>query len=160
MPRIRAVRLSSLVLHEASNVARRTSSAYARRVVTSPRLATLTVCLATGLSSSPASPHHSWSAHYDLSRSTFISGTVARVSFRYPHSALVLNVDAANGRAERWTVEWASPQRLRERGVTERTVRIGDALLVTGNPHRDPKVRSLRVESLRRAADGEELGRD
>jgi hypothetical protein len=108
----------------------------------------------------PLCAHHSWSTHYDLSRSTFIGGTVARVMFRNPHSALVLSVDGPNGREERWTIEWASPQRLRERGITERTVRVGDEVLVTGNPHRDPKVRSLRVESVRRASDGAELGVD
>lgn len=92
-----------------------------------------------------------------MSRSTSISGTVTRVLFRNPHSALVLAVPTTNGRHEHWTVEWASPQRLRDRGITERTVRIGDALLVTGNPNRDAKVRSLRALSLR-GEDGAEIG--
>lgn len=105
----------------------------------------------------PASAHHSWSAEYDLSRSVFVNGTVARVLIRNPHSALVLNVDADDDRQERWTVEWASPQRLRERGVTERTLRVGDDLFVAGNPHRDAKMKSVRATSVRRA-DGTELG--
>jgi hypothetical protein len=89
-----------------------------------------------------------------------VSGTVARVLLRNPHSALVVNVmNADNGRLERWTVEWASPQRLRDRGVTERTLRAGEAVLVTGNPHRDAKVKSLRAVSVRRG-DGSEVGSD
>jgi hypothetical protein len=79
---------------------------------------------------------------------------------RNPHSALVLNVTGDSGRLERWTVEWASPQRLRDRGITATTVRVGAELFVSGNPHRDSKVRSLRALSVRRADDGTELGRD
>ena len=104
----------------------------------------------------PASAHHSWSAEYDLSRSTFVSGTVTRVQFRNPHSALTL-LENEDGREQRWTVEWASPQRLRDRGVTSENLRVGDELLVTGNPHRDEKVRSLRAVSVR-ASDGAEIG--
>jgi hypothetical protein len=118
---------------------------------------TFLIAATTGLAASQTSAHHSWSAEYDLSRSTFVNGSVARVLFRNPHSALVLNVDGDNGRQERWTIEWASPQRLRERGITERSLRVGDDLLVSGNPHRDPATRSVRATSVRRS-DGTELG--
>ncbi len=107
-----------------------------------------------------ATAHHSWSAQYDVSRSASISGTISRVMLRNPHSALVLNVTAGNGGQERWTVEWASPQRLSERGITATTLRVGTHLFVSGNPHRDSKVKSLRALSVRRADDGTELGSD
>jgi len=103
--------------------------------------------------------HHSWSAEYDLSRSTSISGNLARMLIQNPHSALTLLVSTDDGRQERWTVEWGSPQRLRDRGVTNETLRVGEALFVTGNPHRDPEVRSIRAVSVRRS-DGSEVGRD
>ena len=112
-----------------------------------------------GLGASSVAAHHSWSTHYDLSRSTSVSGTLGRIIFRNPHSALVLNVNTENGRQELWTVEWASPQRLRERGVTERTLRVGDTLFVSGNPHRDAKTKSVRALSVRRD-DGTEVGND
>jgi hypothetical protein len=113
---------------------------------------------AAGLAVSSASAHHSWSTEYDLSRSTSMSATVTRVLFRSPHSALHLDVSTEDGDQERWTAHWGSPQRLRERGIAEGTVRVGDVLLVTGNPHRDPTVREVRVVSLRRASDGTEIG--
>jgi hypothetical protein len=91
-----------------------------------------------------------------LSRSTSVSGTVTSAQFRNPHSTLVLAVNG-DGRQQRWTVEWANPQRLRERGVTNQTLRLGDKLVVTGNPHRDPKVRSLHAVSVR-TSDGSEIG--
>lgn len=109
---------------------------------------------------SAASAHHSWSAEYDVGRSTYISGTLARVMLQNPHSTLVLNVTTDNGRQERWTVAWGSPQRLHERGITATTLRVGAQLFVTGNPHRDAKVKSLRALSVRRADDGTELGSD
>jgi hypothetical protein len=120
---------------------------------------TLTLLLLTTTGSfvvSSAAAHHSWAADYDLSRSTTITGTVSRVMFRNPHSAVMLYVEDDNGRRELWTVEWGSPQRLRERGVTERTLRQGDELLVTGNPHRNAKTRSLRALSVR-GPDGNEV---
>jgi hypothetical protein len=109
-----------------------------------------------GLESLPSAAHHSWSAEYDLSRSTSVSGTVTNVQFRSPHSTLILAVND-EGQQQRWTVEWANPQRLRDRGITSQTLRVGDELLVTGNPHRDPKVRSLHAVSVR-ARDGSEIG--
>lgn len=115
------------------------------------------VLLRVGLAAAPASAHHSWSGDYDVRQSAFLSGTVTRVLIQNPHSALYLNVVDESGRTERWTVEWASPQRLRERGVTQRTIRPGEAVLVTGNPHRDPRVKSLRALAVRRA-DGTEIG--
>jgi hypothetical protein len=95
-----------------------------------------------------------------VSRSAYVSGTVTRVLLRNPHSSLVLSVSTENGRQERWIVEWASPQRLRDRGVTAQTLRVGEPLLVMGNPHRDAEVRSVRALSVRRSSDGVELGRD
>jgi hypothetical protein len=115
--------------------------------------------LAATVGSAAVFAHHSWSAEYDLSRSTYVSGKVARVALRNPHSVLVLVATTEDGRQERWTVEWASPQRLRDRGVTNEMLRVGDALFVTGNPHRDVKVKSIRAVSVRRG-DGTEIGRD
>jgi hypothetical protein len=110
--------------------------------------------LATVALGSPAAAHHSWSASYDLARSTRINGVVSQVRYQSPHSALMIDVETAEGRTERWTVEWASPSRLRERGVTESTIRGGDHLIIDGNPHREPATKSLRLERLLRSSDG------
>jgi uncharacterized membrane protein YfcA len=117
------------------------------------------VLLRVGLAANPAAAHHSWSGEYDVRQAALVGGTVARVLFRNPHSALILDVRTEDGRTERWTVEWASPQRLRERGVTQQTIRVGEAVFVSGNPHRDPRIKSLRALSVRRG-DGTEIGRN
>ena len=90
-----------------------------------------------------------------MSRSTSISGTLVRVTIRSPHSALVIDV-SENGQQERWIVEWASPQRLRDRGITPQSLSVGSQLFVTGNPSRDPKKKSLHALSVR-GRDGTEL---
>jgi hypothetical protein len=125
---------------------------------TLPRKIPLLLAAANACTALPAAAHHSWSAEYDVGRSTYIMGTVTRVLLRNPHSSVVLSVKTETGRQQRWIVEWGSPQRLRERGITAQTLRVGDELLVTGNPHRDAEVRSLRALSVRRSSDGVELG--
>ena len=130
---------------------------YAQRVTIKVcSVSALLLTTSGSLVTSSAAGHHSWAAEYDLSRSTTIAGTVSRVMIRNPHSAVMLHVDN-DGRREIWTVEWGSPQRLRERGITDRTLRQGDELLVTGNPHRNSKTRSLRALSVR-GEDGNEIG--
>jgi uncharacterized protein DUF6152 len=105
---------------------------------------------ALGAALPAAHAHHSWSAEYDLSRSTVLSGTVARFEFRYPHSLVLIDVVNSDGKRERWSANWGSPQRLRDRGIDERWLRAGDDVYVVGNPHRDGDTRAVRVESLER----------
>jgi hypothetical protein len=112
---------------------------------------------AAALVAPPVHAHHSWSPQYDLSESKRIFGTVHRVIFQSPHSAILIDVEADDGRSERWRVEWGSPGRLRERGVDEQTLRPGDEVAISGHPHRDPATKSLHFESLVRASDGLQL---
>jgi hypothetical protein len=98
--------------------------------------------------------HHSWSTNYDASRTIAVTGVIARMVFRNPHSSIVLAVRNDVGEVEQWIIEWGSPQGLRERGVDQNTLRAGDALRVRGDPHRNPKTRSIHMESLIRLSDG------
>jgi hypothetical protein len=102
---------------------------------------------------SAAHAHHSWATDYDLNRSTVITGTVARFAFQNPHSTVVIDVVTADGKRERWTAGWGSPQRLRDRGIDAAWLRAGDEVYVVGNPHRNERTRALRVESLQRLGD-------
>jgi hypothetical protein len=101
-----------------------------------------------------ARAHHSWSTNYDASKTIAVTGVISRMVFRNPHSSIVLNVRNNAGKVEQWTIEWGSPQGLRERGVDQNTLRAGDALRVRGDPHRNPKTRSIHMDSLIRLSDG------
>ncbi len=103
---------------------------------------------------SAADAHHSWSANYDSTKSVAVTGIISRLVFRNPHSSITLNVRNDEGRIEQWTIEWGSPQGLRERGMDPGTLSAGDALRVRGDPHRNPTTRSIHMESLVRLSDG------
>jgi hypothetical protein len=126
-----------------------------RRAGRGARRAALGIAASVLSAATPA--HHSWSTHYDLTQSRQIYGTVAQVVLKSPHAAIMLDVDTDDGRSERWRIEWASPSRLHDRGVTAKTLRAGERLSVTGHPHRDEETKSLHAESVRRMSDGREL---
>ena len=109
----------------------------------------------SGLAAVPAVlAHHSWSANYDASKTVAVTGVISRLVFRNPHSSITLSVRNDEGETEQWTIEWGSPQGLRERGMEQNTLRTGDALRVRGDPHRNPRTRSIHMESLTRLSDG------
>ncbi len=109
----------------------------------------------SGLATVPAAvAHHSWSANYDASKTVAVTGVISRLVFRNPHSSITLNVRNDEGKTEQWTIEWGSPQGLRERGMEQNTLRTGDALRVRGDPHRNPRTRSIHMELLIRLSDG------
>ena len=112
-----------------------------------------------GSFSGSAAAHHSWARDYDATKTVTLVGKVSRLVFRSPHSAIMLEVPNENGRNERWTLEWGSPQGLRERGVNNRTLRVGDELSVSGTAHRNPRTRSIHLQSLIRLSDGLRINR-
>jgi len=114
--------------------------------------AAIVIC---GLVAAPAAvAHHSWPANYDASKTVAVTGVISRLVFRNPHLSIALNVRNDKGETEQWTIEWGSPQGLRERGMEQNTLRAGDALRVRGDPHRNPRTRSIHMESLTRLSDG------
>ena len=103
----------------------------------------------------PADGHHSWSANYDASKTVSVVGVITQLRYRSPHSVILLEVpNQETGRNERWTLEWGSPRGLRERGVDNRTLKVGDRLSVSGTAHRKPSTRSIHLQSLTRLSDG------
>ncbi len=111
--------------------------------------------LAWGLAIAPmAHPHHSWSTNYDASKTVAVTGVIWRLVFRNPHSSILLRVTNDDGTIEQWTIEWGTPQGLRDHGLDQRTLRAGDTSWVRGDPHRNPSRRFIHMESLTRLSDG------
>lgn len=101
-----------------------------------------------------ATAHHSFAATYDASREARIEGEVAQFLFRNPHSMVhVLAPDEA-GNMRRWAIEWAGVNVLTGQGISRETLRIGDSVIVTGNPGRVPADHRLRMLSIERPLDG------
>jgi len=68
-----------------------------------------------------------------------------------PHS--LLKVKDADGRL--YIFEWQAPLSLQRRGVQQDTLKAGDQIVVSGNPHREfEQNRILNFKSVRRFSDG------
>ena len=97
--------------------------------------------------------HHSITGQYDPRAAVTVKGIVLEVRIRNPHSQMRLEVVDAAGRTEVWALEMDDVADLAEQGVTSKTLRAGDKLVIFGFPARDGS-RLLHVEWLHRPSDG------
>jgi hypothetical protein len=105
------------------------------------------IAMATG---SSLAAHHSYSA-YETDRLIEVDGLIEELDWRAPHSLLKVRVDDN----QRYIFEWQAPLSLQRRGVQQDTLKQGDRVHVTGNPHREfEQNRILNLKSVRRLADG------
>lgn len=98
--------------------------------------------------------HHSFSATYDESKEAKIEGEVAQFLFRNPHSMVQVLAPDETGEMRRWAIEWAGINALTGEGISRETLRIGDEVIVTGNPGRVPSDYRMRMLSIERKKDG------
>jgi hypothetical protein len=106
------------------------------------------------LACSSVSAHHSFTATYDETARAEIEGEVVQFLFRNPHSMIHVSAPDAVGIVRRWAIEWAGVGTLSGEGVTRETLRIGDHVLVSGNPGRNMNDYRLRLLSIERPLDG------
>jgi Family of unknown function (DUF6152) len=96
------------------------------------------------------SAHHSYSA-YELDRLVEVEGVIAEFEWRAPHSLLKVKADDGG----LYIFEWRAPFGLQRAGIEQDTLKTGDRVFVTGNPHRGfNENRILNFKSVRRPADG------
>jgi hypothetical protein len=99
-----------------------------------------------------ASAHHSITAMYQEKEVVRLEGQLAQLNFRNPHSIMHLIVND-KGREVRYAVEWAAAGELEVQGITSHTLKIGDYLVITGSPARNPDDHRVRMTTLRRPKD-------
>jgi len=102
----------------------------------------------------PALAHHSFTATYDENRKMKIEGEIVQFLFRNPHSMIHVSAPGEDGMVHRWAIEWAGVSALAGNGVTRESLRIGDHVVVLGNPGRSPEEHRLRLLSIERPSDG------
>ena len=108
------------------------------------------LALATAAAGSSLSAHHSYSA-YETDRLVEVNGVIDVFEWRAPHSLLKVRSDDD----QLYIFEWQAPSSLQRRGIAEDTLKSGDRIVVTGNPHREfERNRILNFKSVRRLADG------
>jgi len=103
--------------------------------------------------------HHSFTATYFEDRTVEIQGKLLQFLFRNPHSFVHVEVADEKGEMHRWAVEWGGAGTLANQGVTNQTLHVGDIVTISGNPGREAGDYRLRMQFLRRPADGFEWGR-
>jgi hypothetical protein len=119
------------------------------------RRATVAACLVLAVGTSAA--HHS-PVNFNLDVTDFaVTGTIASVSFRNPHSVIELQVESPDGAAKQWYVEFSSVNLLLRRGWDLERIKAGDTVTCVGNPSvgGDPEMYMWTI----RLEDGTEFGR-
>jgi hypothetical protein len=95
------------------------------------RIAAMIILVAIGGS---ASGHHSQVGLFDSKTTLEVSGVVKSVSWRNPHGQIVLEVTDESGAIVEWDAETASISILRNRGVDDNAIAVGDRVTIAGSP--------------------------
>ena len=101
-----------------------------------------------------AHAHHSFSATYFEDKVQKVEGNLVQFLYRNPHSFVHVEGPDENGVAQRWAVEWGAGLQLNQQGVMRDTLRVGDHVIIEGNPGRNPQDHRLRMRSILRPSDG------
>jgi hypothetical protein len=111
------------------------------------RIAVLAAALFTAWS---ASAHHSPAA-FDTKKTITVAGVVKKYEWFNPHVYVTIEQTTADGKKVEWEVECQPPSMMSRMGWNKETLRIGDALSITGSPGRDPSSKGLLAGSIKRA---------
>ncbi len=95
------------------------------------------------VSGNAADAHHSVALQFDMTREITISGRIAEMEWRNPHSWLQIEVENDAGRLEIWRVEFGGANSLYRRGWRRDDLPVGAEVTIHGLPARD---RSRQME--------------
>lgn len=116
-----------------------------------------TMCLIAGLLASAvaAHAHHSFPATYQVGKIVTLQGTIAQLLVRNPHSFIHIDAADANGKTQRWALEWGGAAQLLNQGVMKDSLKVGDSVVITANPPRSTadSTRAL-LKTIVRPTDG------
>jgi uncharacterized protein DUF6152 len=120
----------------------------------------LALAIAAGilLTCLPAAAHHSFAATYIGEKEVTVTGTVAQISLRSPHSFFFVESKDDKGAVQRWAFEGAAAGQLANQGVARETFKVGDPVTVIANPSRDPGAFRGRMVKITRTTDGKTWG--
>ncbi len=119
-------------------------------------IALLTLAIGVIVLATPSMAHHSFSAEYDATKVTTLTGVVTKVEWTNPHVWFYLNVKNTDGSVTNWGFEMGPPHGLQGRGWTRTTMKLGDQITVTGTMAKNGSNRAnARTVTT---ADGKRLG--
>ena len=111
--------------------------------------------LVVGLLSLPVSlsAHHSWPVSYG--KQVTVKGTVTAVTWANPHPMISLDVPAADGKVEKWSVGGPALAQMERNGWSATTLKVGDVITGTGYQFSDGQ-KIIRLETVM-LPDGKEM---
>jgi hypothetical protein len=118
------------------------------------RFLVVLIVAAASICSAPLYAHHSFGAAYLENQTVTIEGQLVQLLFRNPHSFVHVMVREKDGTVVRYAIEWSGALQLGDQGVGRDTLKIGDRLVISGNPGRNKKDHLLRMITLHRPKDG------
>jgi len=101
----------------------------------------------------PLSAHHSWPVNNN--RLVTVKGKVIEFMWANPHPMMTLEVQASDGRMEKWQMGGPAITRMEANGWTKTTVKTGDVITGVGYQFADGQ-KIVRLEHVV-LADGKEL---
>ena len=101
----------------------------------------------------PLAAHHSWPITYD--RLVTVKGKVVEFKWANPHPMMTLEVQANDGKTEKWLVGGPAIIRMEANGWTKTTVKPGDTITGIGYQFANGE-KVIRLERVI-LADGKEL---
>ncbi len=94
------------------------------------------------LAAAPLRAHHAFSAEFDAEKPLKLEGTLVKTEWINPHAWLHIEVKKPDGKTEVWMIEGGTPNTLMRRGISRDTLKIGEAIAVTGYQAKDGSLRA------------------
>ncbi len=113
----------------------------------------LAVLAAAACGAATVEAHHALAIVYAMDKTETIEGDLMELRWQNPHSLVLVNVRDRTGAVLRYSVEWEASLQLTHQGVTRQTLKVGDHLIITGNPGRRPGDHLLRLRTIFRPKD-------
>jgi hypothetical protein len=107
---------------------------------------TVAVCVAASLIlvSGPVSAHHSF-GHYEMTKTTDVTGTVVKFEWSNPHCWLFIQANGPDGKSATYGFEMSSPGEMLRRGWKKNSIKLDDKITVTFRPMKDGTPAGLMV---------------
>ena len=83
--------------------------------------------------------HHSFAAEFDINKPVTLSGVLARMDWVNPHGWMYVDVKAADGTVEHWSIQTGGPTQLLRRGLGKDTFPAGIGVTIKGYRARDSR---------------------